>query len=164
MEKNILDTEISAEKTEYRRIAILIEILPLILIFIYSTIKQSSILIILTPSIMGIVYLLFGWYIFKGKKNSLAQISTTILAGLYLSFVGVTHLFFIQRWGGGLDMSIIGLIVGAVIALFLLIRYSTKKNEALEYRYSLKLLSRVLIFLLILAYWIINMWRPYAIN
>lgn len=158
MDENILDSELSTKPSAYRFKAIALEIVPLILILVYSVINQTTIIIWLTPSIMGLVYLLFGWYLFKGIKISTGQVLTTILVGLYVTFVGLTYLFYIQSWEGSKEMSIVGSTIGVFIMISLLIRYLRNQKDELEYRYSLKLLSRVLIYQLCLVYFLIKGW------
>jgi len=98
---------------------------------------------------LSIFYLFFGWYIFKGEKFTGYNTLISIIAGVTFFLISLGILGQTNSYSWGRKMNFIGMLMGLTLSIWLIVRYMKRKNEFLEYRFSLKLLSRVIFFTLI---------------
>jgi len=134
---------------DIRILAVLLEFLPIIFLLIYSQIIMDSIYLLLIIPVTSIIYFLFGWYIFKPNKFNTKEVVITFLSGLYFLLTAIAWIFIFQSWELGKELLYMSLISGGIAMIYCILRFIKRKNELLEYRFSLKLASRVFIFLLI---------------
>ena len=143
--EDILD-DFYEDENKMRLLAVTIEILPLIIILGLARYWDDSYFLLAIYPVMALIYLLFGWYIFQGEKFSIVEMAITIVFGLYFLFClyGLQHI--ILSWEGGRELINYAIYIGAALDVGLLIWYLKNRHKKLEYRFSLKLLSRVLLF------------------
>lgn len=79
----ILDSDTTDNKKEYRIGAILLEFLPIIFTTIYAFITGETFILMLLMPLASLIYLTFGWYIFKKKKYQIKEIVIAELVGVY---------------------------------------------------------------------------------
>ena len=147
MEDKILDTEIIAEKSEFRLIAFLIEFVSFVAFIIYIVFfwKEYMGIALVIPG-MSFVYLLFGWYLFKSEKFNIKEIVTAELVGMYLILCSISSLFILESWEPGVELIYLSLGLGAIIDFLLIHRYIRNHQKKMEYRFSGKLITRVVLF------------------
>lgn len=135
----------------FRLLAFCIEVLPLILLYLYGNYiaGDESVLLAIFP-LASLIYLSFGWYLFKAEQFRTADIVLTLVAGIYCFLCTLSILFFIESWSFNRYLAMISLSLGLLFDVYLIFLYMKRKNNPLEHRFSLKLLSRLLVFQLII--------------
>ena len=141
---------------DIRVMAILLEFLPIILLIIFSQITLDTIYGLLFIPVISVIYFLFGWYIFKPNEFNTKEVMITFLSGLYFLLTSIALLFILQSWELGKELLFLGLISGGILLGYCIYRFIRRRDELFEYRFSLKLGSRVFIFLLV-KIWLLNL-------
>jgi hypothetical protein len=161
MNNQILDNEAFEIQDEpiqkYRKKAILLDVIP-ILIFILSILFGNQNLITFSSFLLAMIYLLGGWYIFKGDQYRIKDITFVtisvllVLVPIPLTLVGITITEFDWNLGGKLLVCLADAtpIILAIYTIISIIWYLFHRNRLLETRLSLKLLSRIIILTLLL--------------
>jgi len=137
--------ETDGNKNEFRITALLLEFSPLIILF-FTAINSFH---MFWPTILSLIYLFFGWYLFKNSDYSKSNTILSIVAGIYFVSLSSSILFIINSYPFGRKMIPITLIFGFILAAVLIYLYYNRRKSRLEYRFSLKLLSRVILFQII---------------
>lgn len=152
-EKNVLDADYAnaAQKNvkEYRIPAILLEGIFLFLTFIGLVYGPDSLLIIGACS-LAMVYMAASWYLFKAEKFRGWDMALSIPGGLIANTGIMGLLFKALQWEGAAEMILIYFMTGGFGIIATLIWYLVRRKNKLEYRLSLKLLSRFGLFLLVI--------------
>jgi hypothetical protein len=149
--KEILDheeIELSEGEIKYRPLALLSEGIPF-LIGIIGVVFYNEFTVI-GFSLLSLIYLIMGWYIFKGATFSLGSIIYGTLSGIILSIAANSVLFGLLDWNYHTEMAIVAntLIIPALV--FSIIWYLIRKDKHFEYTLSLKIISRLVFALLLL--------------
>ena len=150
-EKDLLDSDL-IEVTlhtgpEYRIPAILLEGIFLLITFIGLIFGPLS-LAIIGASSLAMVYMTFSWYLFKAAKFRGWDIALSIISGLILNVGCLGVLFKKMNWEGSSTMTNMVLVTCTLGIIITAGWYQARKENQLEYRLSLKLLSRFALFLL----------------
>lgn len=133
------------KKNGIRPLAIILEVIPFLLTFFGF---QNIIFFAAIP----ICYLLISWYIFKASTFKLMDIILAELAAL-IPIIGMFSIIFeLESWEGAQELTIFTIIAGFAFSAFMILRYFYKKEDPLEYRFSLKIFSRLMIYTASLIY------------
>ena len=149
-ENEILDyapQTLTKEVKEFRPVAIIIEA-PFLFMTIVATLWGPESLLIIGVNTLSMLYFAMSWYLFKADKFRGWDLVFSILGGMALSLIVLGFLFQAANWEGAKEMVIISMTISIPAILALCIRFLLKRKNYLEYRLSLKLLSRILVFLL----------------
>ena len=145
----ILTLNLPKEKPrEFRIPAIIIEGIFLLPTFIGILFGPDS-LTIIGGSSLAFMYLGASWYLFKAEKFRGWDIALSILGGFFLNAIVLGLLFKALQWEGATQMVIVGYTSSFLGIVITLIWFLVRRKKPLEYRLSLKLLSRLLLFVLI---------------
>lgn len=150
MNDQILDSEaleISIEPIQKHRLgAILLEVIPILLIVLGVFMGNLE----LIGSFILILFALYpfaGWYLFKGDKYRAKDIVfVTIMAFLPAFFMVVSVVYKILSWPGADEMFVVSLYSFPIFIVICGIWYLFHRHRPLEWRLSLKLLSRIALF------------------
>jgi hypothetical protein len=131
--------------------AILLEWIPISLIFI-GFLMQIFELLIYPSFALILIYALGGWYIFKGSKYRTINIIFVTLTAIFVLFpLIMSNLYKFFDWPGADEMCVISIYPSPLFIIISAIWYFSRRQDVLEFRFSLKLLSRIL-FLVVLQF------------
>ena len=137
----------------FRKLPVVLEILPYTFIFM-AAVKNSLEFVMYGAVYLLANYLLFSWYFFKAAKFKILDILIAELCGFIFLLGTIGFLFKLESWNYANELLIVSLGLSTPISLYLIYRYTTRKEEPLEYRYSFKLLSRIFFFTALLGYFL----------
>lgn len=157
--KTPLDYEEQAVDTTSKKgkksLAYLLEMIPIILLFIGVFLKKAGNeywfeFLFAGGGLAALIYLLFSWYLFKVNEYRLIEVLASILTGLFffLAFIGLY--FKIASWTGGALLLNIGIYGGLglfAISAFMYLFYLSDQRAS---RFYQNLLARLLVFVTIL--------------
>ncbi len=142
-----LEDEPEKEKS-VRPLAIVLEVIPCLAVLFGPSDLDSRIVIFIA---FPLWYLLLSWYFFKASKFKILDIIIAELWAIVMSVGVIGILFTFESWPGAQKVMNVSMILGMALCIYLLYRFITKRDEPLEYRFSLKLFSRIFLFCLLLA-------------
>lgn len=150
-------SESSIEATEkgnhYRIGAMTLEGIPILLLTL-SLFMGNKKLLVLAAFSLAFVYLLGGWYIFKGDKYRVKDIILVTISIFFTLFqIPLILLFKVMHWPGAIEMwNTLPLSVTLFLSIWLTwyIYYYRRRRRPLEQRLSLKIMSRIVIWSLLL--------------
>ena len=149
-ENEILDytPQVQTQKVkEFRPAAIILEGLFLLLTLV-GTIWGPYSMLVIAACTLAMIYFAMSWYLFKADKFRPWDLVFSILGGMVLNVTVMGYLFQNMHWEGAWEMVTVSLMTSSAALLAFSIRYVLKRKNFLEYRLSLKMISRILVFLL----------------
>ena len=101
--------------------------------------------------LLAFIYLLGGWYIFKGDKYRMKDIIFVTISVFFARFpIPLVLIFKMMSWQGGEEILSDLFYSIPIFGIVWIIWYFVHRHRPLEWRLSLKLLSRVVVFVLFL--------------
>ena len=144
----------SAEYQRFRLWAMLIEGIPLIIIFL-GAISNFPQLTSIGMMLMLASYFFMGWYIFRAKRYTFWNITFGTLFGAIMGVILTGMCFYFNEWNGWKEMMAISnltLWYGFYLILFYgLIVHFKKERRPFQFTMSQKMLLRV-VMLMVLFY------------
>lgn len=143
-----------AHPKHFRLLPFLLELAPLFYVFI-NGLTQESILYFLL--VIPANYLAFSWYFFKASTFKALDIIIAEIAGLSVAIAFVGLLFALESWVGSQLFFYVAIIIQGSLLIYLLYRFSKKRvQDPLEYRFSLKISLRIILFNIILITYLLR--------
>lgn len=151
--KDILDYEEKPKTSRKPRyFAYLLEGIPIVFSLLFLLTDRKQVFFMVTM-VLSLIYIFFGWYLFKTAKHKWYNILIATIAGLLLASVLMGPIFHVMNWEGGTEMLIAGTVtlIYGTIATFVIavIRSFISEDKGKEWGMSWKIFSRFLIFSLI---------------
>lgn len=149
-----MTASLESNYNKFRPLAIILEGIPF-LILVAAYLLDHYKLKIIGATLMVFVYILAGWYLFKGKKYNFWQVLLATLTGIFLSVVIIGFAFEILDWEFGKEMTLVStltlywfLILSFIYMVF---RLNSAESRPYQLTMSVKIFSRFL-FLMIFLY------------
>jgi hypothetical protein len=152
--------QVPIEPVKKHRIgAIILEITPILSIITGVVIADGQFMI-LSGLALSTIYIFGGWYIFKGDKYRGKDIVLATITAIFAFFPMIASIVYkIPSWPGANEMFVISKYIFPIFIIICVIWYFYHSKRLLEWRFSLKLLSRILLLflfqLLLFDYWLI---------
>jgi hypothetical protein len=124
------------------------------LLFKFFNIPGSSLVLILSLSVMAIIYFPVGFFFFSDKTIKNQNLPLSIVSGFFLSIIPIGMLFKLQYWPGGQINLLIGSISASVILIVTLFLNSKAKENLKTYYKNMILRTAILIILSASLYFI----------
>ncbi len=109
---------------------------------------------IIGVTLMVFVYILSGWYLFKGKKHNFWQVLIATIAGIFLSVVIIGFAFEILNWEFGKEMALVSTLTLYwlfILSLgYMILRLMSLESRPYQLTMSVKIFSRFLILMIFL--------------
>ena len=150
MSNQILDNEelqmVNEPIKKYRIGAIILEAIPLLLILTGFFIGNLGGVFLSILALLA-VYVFGGWYIFKGDKYRAKDIVFVTMTALFSLFpIVISLLYRTLSWPGANEMFMTSRYILPIFIMICIGWYFFHRHRLLEWRLSLKLLSRIVVF------------------
>jgi hypothetical protein len=154
MDNQILDNEafeVTNESIQKHRVgAIFLEGLSISFVA-FSILIGNQRFLVTSIFLLAFIYLLGGWYIFKGDKYRMKDIIFVTISVFFALFpIPLVLIFKMMHWQGGEEMLSDLFYSIPIFGIVWIIWYFVHRHRPLEWRLSWKLLSRVVVLALLL--------------
>jgi len=121
---------------------IVLGIVVLALVLKVFGIVGGGALVVLSLSLLSVLYMFFGWWLFKEKKNNVNRIGLSIAAGFGLSSGATGLMYKLQCWPGAGSMLTVAVVFVVSLFFIFLVLY-LGKGDVLKKNYDRLMMLRI---------------------
>lgn len=148
-----MEQSIDPSYKRFRPLAMILETIPFLVILAGYLLDIHQLKIIGVFLAVG-VYILGGWFLFKGQNHNIWQILIATVAGFFLSVVILGFLFEELKWEFGKEMVLVSTFTlnfcFSLSLLYMTLRLMSSKSRPYQFSMSVKIFSRFFLLVIFL--------------